>query len=56
MRRRGKELAALVPIADLRLWEGLKDRIDLADARVAMAETRKKRAKSLDVILKDLGL
>jgi hypothetical protein len=28
----------------------------LADARAALAETRKKGAKPLDAILKDLGL
>jgi prevent-host-death family protein len=56
LRRRGKEVAAVVPIADLRLLEELEDRIDLADARAALAETRKKGAMPLDVILKELGL
>jgi len=46
----------VVPIADLRLLEDLEDRIDLADARAALAETKKKGAKPLDVILKKLGL
>lgn len=56
LRRRGKEIVAVVPIDDLRLLEDLEDRIDLADARAALAETKKKGAKSLNVILKDLGL
>ncbi len=56
LRRRGKEIAAVVPIADLRLLEDLEDRIDLADARLALAETKKKGAKPLDVILKEIGL
>lgn len=56
VRRRGKEIAAVVPIDDLRLLEELEDRIDLADARAALAETRKKGAKSLDAILKEMGL
>jgi len=56
LRRRGKEVAAVVPIADLRLLEDLEDRIDLTDARAALAETKKKGAKPLDAILKDLGL
>lgn len=57
VRRRGKDIAAVVPIDDLRLLEEeLEDRIELADARAALAETKKKGAKSLDVILKDLGL
>jgi prevent-host-death family protein len=53
LRRRGKEVAAMVPIDDLRLLEELEDRIDLADARAALAETKNKGAKPLDVILKD---
>jgi prevent-host-death family protein len=56
LRRRGKEIAAVVPMADLRLLEELEDRIDLVDARAALAETKKKGAKTLDTILKDLGL
>jgi len=56
VRRRGKEIAAVVPIDDLRLLEELEDRIDLADARAALAETRKKGAKPLEAILKELGL
>jgi prevent-host-death family protein len=56
LRRRGKEIAAVVPIDDLRLLEELEDRIDLVDARAALAEVKKKGAKPLDAILKELGL
>jgi len=56
VKRRGKEVAAVVPIDDLRLLEELEDWIDLADARAALAETKKKGAKPLDVILKELSL
>ena len=56
VRRRGKDIAAVIPIDDLRLLEELEDRIDLVDARAALAETKKKGAKSFDAILKDLGL
>ena len=56
VRRRGKEIAAVVPIDDLRLLEELEDRIDLADARAALAEAKKKGTKSLATIMKDLGL
>jgi SpoU rRNA methylase family enzyme len=49
-------LLTLAPIDDLRLLEDLEDRIDLVDARAALAETRKKGAKPLDAILKELGL
>jgi hypothetical protein len=40
---------------DLRLLEDLDDRMDLVDARAGLAEANKKGAKSLDVILQDLG-
>jgi prevent-host-death family protein len=56
LRRRGKEIAAVVPIDDLRLLEELEDRMDLVDARAALAETKKKGAKRLDAILKELGI
>ena len=56
LRRRGKDVAAVVSMDDLRLLEDLEDRIDLVDARAALAETKKKGAKSLDAIIKELGL
>lgn len=56
LRRRGKDVAAVVSMEDLRLLEDLEDRIDLVDARAALAETKKKGAKSLDAIIKELGL
>lgn len=56
MRRLGKEVAAVVPMEDLQLLEDLEDRIDLVDARAALAETKKKGAKSLDAVMKELGL
>ena len=46
LRRRGKEIAAVVPIDDLRLLEELEDRIDLVDARAASAEMKKKGSKT----------
>jgi prevent-host-death family protein len=55
LRRRGKEIAAVVPIEDFRLLEELEDRIDLMDARAALTETKKKGAKPLEAILKELG-
>jgi prevent-host-death family protein len=36
--RRGKELAAVVPMEDLRLLEELEDRMDLEAARKALRE------------------
>lgn len=54
LRRRGRAIAAVVPLEDLRLLEALEDRIDLVDARVALAQANKKGAQSLDAILKEL--
>ena len=56
LERRGKEIAAVIPIEDLRLLEALEDRIDLADARTALAEAKKKGTKSLKIIMKEIGL
>ena len=56
LERRGKEIAAVIPIEDLRLLEALEARIDLADARAALAEAKKKGTKSLEAIMKELGL
>ena len=56
LRRRGRAVAAVIPIDDLRLLEALEDRVDLVDARAALAQADKKGAQSFDAILKDLGL
>lgn len=37
--RRGKDLAAVVPIEDLKLLEDIEDRIDLEAARKALKES-----------------
>ena len=39
--RRGKDLAALVPVADLELLRRLEDEIDLQKAKAALAEDPK---------------
>ena len=39
VRRRGKPVAALVPLEDLELLEALEDRLDLEAARAALAES-----------------
>ncbi len=56
LRRRGRAVAAVIPIDDLRLLEALEDRVDLIDARTALAQANKKGAQSFDAMLKDLGL
>ena len=38
--KRGKDFAALVPIEDMRLLEELEDRLDLEEARAALAEAK----------------
>jgi prevent-host-death family protein len=56
--RRGKDLAAVIPIEDLRLLERLAreemDRLDLEDARAALAEPGENIP--LEVVKKELGL
>lgn len=56
LHRRGKDVAAVVPIEDLRLLEALEDRMDLEDARDALAEARKKGSKPLRALMKELGV
>jgi prevent-host-death family protein len=38
LERRGKGVAALVPVEDLELLEALEDKLDVAAARAALAE------------------
>ena len=56
--RRGKDLAAVIPIEDLRLLERLAreemDRLDLEDVRAALAEPGENIP--LEVVKKELGL
>ena len=58
--RRGKEMAAVIPIEDLQLLERLAreemDRLDIEAARAALAEARDKGTISLAKAKKRLGL
>ncbi len=58
--RRGKDLAAVIPIDDLRLLERLTqkeiDRLDLEDARAALKEAEEKGTIPLEEARKRLGL
>jgi prevent-host-death family protein len=57
--RRGKDLAAIIPIEDLRLLERLAkeemDRIDPEDARAALKEAEEKGTISLEDLMRELG-
>jgi prevent-host-death family protein len=54
--RRGKAVAAVVPIEDLELLENLEDRIDFEDARAALKDIKKKGTKSWEKIKAELDL
>lgn len=54
--RRGKAVAAMVPVEDVELLQFLEDRMDLDDARAAIAEAKKNGSKSFSVLKKELGL
>lgn len=57
--RRGKNLAAVIPIEDLKLLERLEreemDRIDIADARASLKEAEEKGTVSLEDLMRELG-
>ena len=57
--RRGKDLAAVIPIDDLRLLERLSreemDRVDLEDARASLKEAEEKGTIPLRDLMRDLG-
>jgi prevent-host-death family protein len=58
--RRGKDLAAVIPMEDLRLLERLAqeemDRIDVEDARAGLKEAEEKGTIPLEEARKRLGL
>jgi len=47
LRRRGKDLAALIPFEDLVLLEELEDRLDLAEAEEILAKAKANREKPI---------
>jgi prevent-host-death family protein len=57
--RRGKDLAAIIPMEDLSLLERLEqeeqDRRDLADARAALKEAEEKGTTPLRNLIRELG-
>jgi len=54
--RRGKPVAALVPIEDVELLERLEEELDLAEALAALSQTDGKGAISHEELKAKLGL
>ncbi len=54
--RRGKQVAAVVPIEDLELLEKMEDEIDLREARKALTDARKHGTIPWSEAKKDLEL
>ncbi len=54
--RRGKGVAAVVPIEDLELLEAIEDRADLEDVQKALADPKNKKAIPWNKVKRDLGL
>jgi prevent-host-death family protein len=54
--RRGKAIAAIVPMDDVKLLRALEDRADLADAIAAEREVLEKGTTSLADLKRDLAL
>lgn len=55
IRKRGRPVAALVPVEDLTLLREIEDRIDLEDVRKALAEARGKFIP-WETVKRELGL
>ncbi len=58
LRRRGRDLAAIVPMEDLALIEKIEDATDVREARKAVAHMRRtgKKPVTLEKLKRDLGL
>ncbi len=54
--RRGKPVAAVIPVADLRLLEMLEDHLDIEAARTALADPKNKVRVPWAQVKKRLGL
>jgi len=58
LRRRGRDLAAIVPMEDLALIEKIEDATDVREARKALARMKRtgKKPVTLEKLKRDLGL
>lgn len=54
--RRGKNLAAVVPVEDLELLQALEDKMDLIDAKAALKEAKNKSLKKWAQLKSEMGL
>lgn len=54
--RRGKKVAAIVPIEDLEALEATENKIDLEEARAALEDVKKNGAISWEDLKSELGL
>ena len=54
--RRGKRLAAIIPVEDLDLIDAIENQLDLEDARKALADIKKNGAIPWKKVKADLGL
>ncbi len=54
--RRGKDVVALVPVDDLALLQALEDRIDIEEARKALAEAKANGTIRWEALKTELGL
>lgn len=55
LQRRGKSIAAVVPMDDVMLLEALEDKLDIADALASRKEAAKKGTKSFAKLRAELG-
>lgn len=54
--RRGRQLAAIIPIEDLLLLQELENTLDLEQAEAAIAEAKKKGTTPWEALKEELGL
>lgn len=53
--RRGKEIAVIIPIDDLKVLQGSQDKTDLREAIEALKEARNAGTISLDKLKEEIG-
>jgi prevent-host-death family protein len=54
--RRGRRIAAIVPLEDVKTLEAIEDKKDIEDAKKALKEAARKGAISAAQLRKELGL